>query len=157
MHQFFIQTVKDKNQITILCFLNKRLYLWEKKVQVLPIDDLNDWYQDWLQQHQEVQAQYQNISHAELEQDLRNSTLLVRFAAADFGFTHSSMQEFFIAQKLTKTWQKSSLITLTGNISALTRQFILDGIIPLACPVCINSNLSNLADDFMVLILCCSL
>jgi hypothetical protein len=26
-------------------------YLWEKKVQVLPIDDLNDWYQDWLQQH----------------------------------------------------------------------------------------------------------
>ena len=107
-------------------------YLWEKKVQVLPIDDLNDWYQDWLQQHQEVQAQYQNISHAELEQDLRNSTLLVRFAAADFGFTHSSMQEFFIAQKLTKTWQKSSLITLTGNISALTRQFILDGIVLLS-------------------------
>jgi hypothetical protein len=38
---------------------------------------------------------------AELEQDLRNSTLLVRFAKADFGFTHTSMQEFFIAQKLT--------------------------------------------------------
>ena len=104
-------------------------YLWEKKVQVLPIDDLNDWYQDWLQQHQGVQAQYQNISHAELEQDLCNSTLLVRFAAADFGFTHSSMQEFFIAQKLTKTWQKSDLITLKENISPLTRQFILDNIV----------------------------
>jgi hypothetical protein len=51
-------------------------YLWEKKVQVLPIDDLNDWYQDWLQQHQEVQTQYQKISHAELEQDLRNKAII---------------------------------------------------------------------------------
>ena len=42
------------------------------------------------------------------------------------------MQEFFIAQKLTKKWQESSLMTLDGNISPLTRQFILDGVILLS-------------------------
>jgi hypothetical protein len=35
----------------------------------------------------------------------------VRFAEADFGFTHTSMQEFFIAQKLTKEWQTTGLMT----------------------------------------------
>jgi hypothetical protein len=49
------------------------------------IDDLNDWYQHWLHQDADLYAQYKNISNAELEQDLRNSTLLVRFAEADFG------------------------------------------------------------------------
>jgi hypothetical protein len=92
-------------------------YLWKNKAQVLPVDDLNDWYQGWLQKNERVQAQHSTISNAELEQDLRNSTLLVRFSKSDFGFTHSSMQEFFIAQKLTKKWQESSLMTLDGNIS----------------------------------------
>jgi hypothetical protein len=48
----------ELNGFTLL-FEALAYYLWEKKVQVLPIDDLNDWYQDWLQQHQGVQAQYQ--------------------------------------------------------------------------------------------------
>jgi hypothetical protein len=39
-------------------------------------------------------------------------------------FTHTSMQEFFIAQKLTKEWQATGLMTLEENISTLTRQFI---------------------------------
>ncbi len=107
-------------------------YLWKNKAQVLPVDDLNDWYQGWLQKNAGVQAQHIDNSNAELEQDLRNSTLLVRFSKSDFGFTHSSMQEFFIAQKLTKKWQESSLMTLDGNISPLTRQFILDGVILLS-------------------------
>ncbi len=107
-------------------------YLWKNKAQVLPVDDLNDWYQGWLQKNERVQAQHSTISNAELEQDLRNSTLLVRFSKSDFGFTHSSMQEFFIAQKLTKKWQESSLMTLDGNISPLTRQFILDNIVLLS-------------------------
>jgi hypothetical protein len=84
-------------------------YLWQNKEQVLPIDDLNDWYQHWLHQDADLYAQYKGTSNAELEQDLRNSTLLVRFAEAGFGFTHTSMQEFFIAQKLTKEWQTTGL------------------------------------------------
>ncbi|CAB5507376.1 High-affinity carbon uptake protein Hat/HatR [Bathymodiolus azoricus thioautotrophic gill symbiont] len=107
-------------------------YLWQNKEQVLPIDDLNDWYQHWLRQDADLYAQYKDNSNAKLEQDLRNSTLLVRFSKSDFGFTHSSMQEFFIAQKLTKKWQESSLMTLDGNISPLTRQFILDNIVLLS-------------------------
>jgi hypothetical protein len=38
----------------------------------------------------------------------------------------------FIAQKLTKEWQTTGLMTLEENISTLTRQFILDGIVLLS-------------------------
>jgi hypothetical protein len=37
-------------------------YLWQNKEQVLPIDDLNDWYQHWLHQDADLYAQYKNIS-----------------------------------------------------------------------------------------------
>jgi hypothetical protein len=38
----------------------------------------------------------------------------------------------FIAQKLTKEWQTTGSMTLEENISTLTRQFILDGIVLLS-------------------------
>ncbi|MBA5249434.1 MAG: NACHT domain-containing protein, partial [Gammaproteobacteria bacterium] len=108
--------------------------LWQQSEQVLTIDELNDWYQGWLHQNTDILQQYSTVSNDELERDLRNSTLLVRFGEEDFGFTHSSMQEFFLSQWLLKTWQQSGVdFKLDKPISALTRQFILDSV-PLLKP-----------------------
>ena len=90
--------------------------LWQQNEQMLTINELNDWYQAWLHQDEDIYAQYKKHSNAELEQDLRNSTLLLRFGEDDFGFTHSSMQEYFLAQKLISTWKKEGEISLSKPI-----------------------------------------
>lgn len=111
--------------------------LWQDSTQILNIDDLNDWYQTWLDRAN-LRSQYDNSSvvdssviNKKLEQDLRNSTLLVRFNDDDFGFTHSSMQEYFLSRWLWKQWQKTQIIKLDKPISALTKQFIIDACVNL--------------------------
>ncbi|OJA03379.1 NACHT domain-containing protein, partial [Bathymodiolus thermophilus thioautotrophic gill symbiont] len=104
--------------------------LWQQSEQILMVDELNEWYQSWLHSNTSILQQYDKVSNSELERDLRNSTLLVRFGEEDFGFTHSSMQEFFLAQWILKNWrQLLGDFKLNKAISPLTRQFILDGIL----------------------------
>ncbi|SHA10971.1 WD-repeat protein [Bathymodiolus thermophilus thioautotrophic gill symbiont] len=104
--------------------------LWQQSEQILMVDELNEWYQSWLHRNTSILQQYDKVSNSELERDLRNSTLLVRFGEEDFGFTHSSMQEFFLAQWILKNWrQLLGDFKLNKAISLLTRQFILDSIL----------------------------
>ncbi|OQY01448.1 MAG: hypothetical protein B6I26_03730 [Desulfobacteraceae bacterium 4572_130] len=102
--------------------------LWKDSSQIWKIDDLNDWFQNWLNSDDTLYKQYSNQESDVLERDLRNSTLLVRFGDNDFGFSHSSIQEYFLSKWLLQKWQKHSNFKLNNSISNLTKQFVIDNI-----------------------------
>ncbi len=105
-------------------------FFWEENEQRLNIDDLNDWYQKWLRQDADLFAQYEHEGSQQLEQDLRNSTLLLRFGEDEFGFTHSSMQEYFLARYLLARWASPAAggFRLQKPLSELTERFITEGL-----------------------------
>lgn len=102
--------------------------LWNKSGQVWNIDDLNDWFQDWLIRDDSLARQYQREDSNILEMDLRNSSLLIRFGEKEFGFSHSSMHEFFLSQWIIREWQQNIGFRLERTLSTLTQQFICDSL-----------------------------
>ncbi len=53
---------------------------------------------------------------------------LVRFGEQDFGFSHSSMQEFFLSKWLLRQWQEDGDFRMDKRVSDLTRQFVIDNV-----------------------------
>ncbi len=99
---------------------------WQRSTQLCQIDQLNDWFCSWLSKRPNLAAQYSSIDDRLLEKDLRNSTLLVRFGEKDFGFSHSSMQEYFFSKWLIRQWQEGQEIRLQQPLSSLTTMFLFD-------------------------------
>ena len=104
------------------------LYFWQNSEQRMNIDNLNDWYQTWLRRDRNMFAQYETEGSEQLEKDLRNSTLLLRFGEDEFGFTHSSMQEYFLARKLLSQWIQDGY-SLAKPVSRLTEKFIGEALV----------------------------
>ena len=122
----FKHVLKNRHKHRLLQDL--ALHYWDEGEQRMNIDDLNDWYQAWLRQDRNLFAQYENEGSEQLEKDLRNSTLLLRFGQDEFGFTHSSMQEYFLARKLISLWLTDGY-TLSKPVSRLTEQFIGEALV----------------------------
>ena len=101
---------------------------WQDASQRWEVDQLNDWFCEWLEDRPSLAAQYRNEDSRVLEKDLRNSTLLVRFDEQDFGFSHSSMQEFFLSKWLVRQWRENTEFSIDQPISELTHQFMLDNL-----------------------------
>jgi WD40 repeat protein/nucleoside phosphorylase/uncharacterized protein YjbI with pentapeptide repeats len=79
--------------------------LWRQGQRLITAPLLEAWFGDWLARYPEIQRRYKHVSPDQLEEDLRNSTFLVRHdgqteADSGFRFAHTSMQEFFLAQYL---------------------------------------------------------
>ncbi len=117
-----------KNRHKHRLLLDLALYFWEKGEQSMNIDNLNDWYQAWLRRDPDMFAQYQTEGSEQLEKDLRNSTLLLRFGEKEFGFTHSSMQEYLLARKLLSEWGQNGY-SLAKPVSRLTEKFIGEALV----------------------------
>ena len=105
---------------------------WQKSTQTWKIDELNDWFCNWLHSNETLAKQYRGEESAVLEKDLRNSTLLVLSNEQDFGFSHSSMQEYFLSKWLLRRWQAAGEFTLEQPISSLTKRFMLDHLVLLS-------------------------
>jgi hypothetical protein len=101
---------------------------WKSAAHKWQIDHLNDWFCEWLEKNRPLADQYRRQEGEVLEKDLRNSTLLVRFDDKNFGFSHSSMQEYFLSKYLLEQWQINEQFKLDPPISRLTRRFMLDNI-----------------------------
>jgi WD40 repeat protein len=113
-------TIRDRDKKFILKHLAFMMY--REGVQRLHIDELNGWFLDLLAD--EKQLRHYNLDQSyKLEVDLRNSTLLVRFGEEDFGFSHSSIYEYFLSQYLLEHWEE---VAGEKELSTLSRQFLLD-------------------------------
>ncbi|CAK8722905.1 hypothetical protein GCAAIG_12580 [Candidatus Electronema halotolerans] len=106
---------------------------WQHSTQLWKIDKLNDWFCAWLQRQPALADQYSSYKNSQLlEKDLRTSTLLVRFGEHNFGFSHSSMQEYFLSRWLMRQLQEDESFRIDQPVSSLTKQFICDNTFLLA-------------------------
>ncbi|MDD2697986.1 MAG: TIR domain-containing protein, partial [Arcobacteraceae bacterium] len=112
--------IRDKKRL-----LKEVSYMFYKKgIQSISIDKLNDWFNEYIYE-QPIFKKYQEKDFDILELDLRNSSLLVRFGDTNFGFSHSSFYEYFIAEYLFENWEN---FDFSGKLSELTFEFIKDTI-----------------------------
>jgi WD40 repeat protein/nucleoside phosphorylase/uncharacterized protein YjbI with pentapeptide repeats len=79
--------------------------LWRQRQRLITAPLLEAWFGEWLVQNPDIGRRYARVSADQLEEDLRNSTFLVRRdgrseADSGFRFAHTSLQEFFLAQYL---------------------------------------------------------
>ncbi len=117
---------EDKNKIDAYdkVYILKKLayYMYIESMQSISINELNKWFLALIRED-EYLAEYRDEQKEILKQDLRNSTLLVRFGEDDFGFSHSSIYEYFLSQYALEHWKE---IAGAKELSTLSRQFLLD-------------------------------
>ena len=81
--------------------------LWRQGIRGLLTDALNDWLAEWLAADPEKRALSYVHPRQILEEDLRNSTFVVREDRDEdhgfFRFAHTSLQEYFLARYLCRT------------------------------------------------------
>ncbi|MFP4487164.1 MAG: NACHT domain-containing protein, partial [Campylobacterales bacterium] len=112
--------IRDKKRL-----LKEISYMFYKKgIQSISIDELNDWLSEYIY-NQSIFTKYREKDFDILELDLRNSSMLVRFGDENFGFSHSSFYEYFIAEYLFENWES---FDFGGMLSELTFEFIVDSI-----------------------------
>jgi WD40 repeat protein/nucleoside phosphorylase len=79
-------------------------HLWKTRSSLISVDDLEEWFHDWLEAQPKIQRLYGNLDRSLLEEDLRNTTFLSRIDRsandASYRFAHTSFQEFFLAEFL---------------------------------------------------------
>ncbi|HMW82053.1 MAG TPA: pentapeptide repeat-containing protein, partial [Accumulibacter sp.] len=78
-------------------------HLWLSGQRTLPASELEEWFHAWLTEQPRLRARYQHLHREQLEEDLRTATFLARVdepAGSAFRFAHSSLQEFFLADRL---------------------------------------------------------
>ena len=86
---------------------------WRDQVRAWPAEQLNQWLEQWLVHDQAISRQYQAKAQAVLEEDLRNSTFVVRIDEDQeqgfFRFAHTSLQEFFLARYLQRCLEQGDI------------------------------------------------
>ncbi len=78
-------------------------YIWRAGRGILEVKKLEDWLLAWLESDPALKRRYENIPPAQLEEDLRTATFLVREDGKSverglFRFAHTSLMEFFLAK-----------------------------------------------------------
>jgi WD40 repeat protein/nucleoside phosphorylase len=78
-------------------------YLWRSGHGVLPANELEAWFHEWLEGQPDLCRRYASLHPDQLEEDLRTATFLTRQdtgAGSAFRFAHTSLLEFFLADFL---------------------------------------------------------
>jgi hypothetical protein len=116
-------TITVRHKKILLTALARELH--RRKVQKLDVEELNDWFDAFILEHPKFKMYVTQKEMDILERDLRNSTLLVRFGESDFGFSHSSIYEYFLSEYILYHWGE---LGADMRFSSLTEQFVLEGI-----------------------------
>ena len=78
-------------------------YLWRGGHGVLPANELEAWFHEWLESQPDLVRRYGQLHPDQLEEDLRTATFLTRQddrLRSAFRFAHTSLMEFFLAEYL---------------------------------------------------------
>jgi nucleoside phosphorylase/uncharacterized protein YjbI with pentapeptide repeats len=94
--------IKPRYKLSLAAHL--AAHLWKTRSSSMPVDDLEEWFHDWLEAQPKVHRLYRDLHHSLLEEDLRNTTFLSRIDQSanesSYRFAHTSLQEFFLAEFL---------------------------------------------------------
>lgn len=66
-------------------------YFWQQKIRQIAVEKLETWLEDWFVDHPKVKSSVEGKDYQVLENDLRNSTLLVRANQTQYRFAHTSI------------------------------------------------------------------
>jgi len=84
-------------------------FMWKKGTRSLEYPKLDEWFSKWLYDNPVIADEYKNESREKLKSDLRGATFMVRPNTNIFRFSHTSLQEFFLAQYLFKGFEDGVL------------------------------------------------
>jgi nucleoside phosphorylase/uncharacterized protein YjbI with pentapeptide repeats len=87
--------------------------LWRQGKRLIEARELEAWFHIWRDSEPDLESRYRDFHPDQLEEDLRNATFLAREdvqtprgVESGFRFSHSSMQEFFLATCLLQAIKK---------------------------------------------------
>ncbi|CAA6825898.1 MAG: Unknown protein [uncultured Sulfurovum sp.] len=80
-------------------------YMWGQGARTLEYPKLDEWFTNWMYSNPNIAEEYKNESREKLKSDLRGATFMVRPNTNIFSFSHTSLQEFFLAQYLFKAFE----------------------------------------------------
>jgi WD40 repeat protein/nucleoside phosphorylase len=96
-------------------------HLWKTRSSSLPVDDLEEWFHDWLEAQPKIYRLYEKLDRTLLEEDMRNTTFLSRVDRtandSSYRFAHTSLQEFFLAEFLVDAIRKNESQLWEGDSS----------------------------------------
>ncbi len=81
--------------------------LFKLKEQSLKTNELGDWLDKWLYENPITSDAYKNIDRETLKKDLRTATFIIRESDKDFGFAHTSLQEYFLSSYIVEQFEKT--------------------------------------------------
>ena len=94
-------------------------YMWSEGLRSLEYPKLDEWFDKWLFDNKYIESCYINESREKLKTDLRGATFMVRPNANVFRFSHTSLQEFFLAQYLFKALENKEFDKFEMNIPSI--------------------------------------
>jgi len=123
---------EGKHEITVgvkkLLLEEIAAFLWKRSSKRIKFSKLETFLSEILANgNAEMQKIWNNKESESLYKDLRNASFLTRSNESDFGFSHTSIQEYFLAKYIVKSiinqkWQNLEL----KNISNETIDFVMD-------------------------------
>ena len=94
-------------------------YMWSLGARVLEYPKLDEWFTKWMYEHPHIADEYKNESREKLKSDLRGATFMVRPNANVFRFSHTSLQEFFLAQYLFRAFENREFDKFEMNLPSV--------------------------------------
>ena len=83
------------------------VHLFKSQKRNLITAELGDWLDKWLYENPITSDAYKNIDRETLKKDLRTATFVIRESDKDFGFAHTSLQEYFLSSYIVEQFEKT--------------------------------------------------
>jgi len=125
-------------------------FLWKRADRRIDFSKLATFLSEYLANGTAAMKKlYYNKEEEALYKDLRNATLLVRSDEKDFGFSHTSVQEYFLARFIINEIQLKEYLSLDiEKVSPETTQFCIDLIVQMN-PFDLNMVNEGISDGFV--------
>ncbi|MEN0049390.1 MAG: pentapeptide repeat-containing protein [Bacteroidota bacterium] len=117
-----------KTEIKLEILEDIAAYLWKRSTRRINFDRLAKFLAKLLSKGSpDMRKLFQKKQTERLYKDLRNATLLTRSSEKDFGFSHTSIQEYFLARFIVKSIVAKNYAALDiGKVSRESLDFVLD-------------------------------
>ena len=93
------------------------LTLFKKQKRNLSLKELETWLDTFLYNNPIIADGYRGFDRKVLKKDLRTATFIIRETDNDFGFAHTSLQEYFLACFIADTFEEKDEKDIESNLA----------------------------------------